>query len=30
LMEMLASKGKSHPDTLNQVDPNSNYGRDEE
>ena len=30
LMEMLASKGKSHPDTLNQVDPNSNHGTDEE
>ncbi len=25
LMEMLASRGKSHPDTLNLIDPNPNF-----
>ncbi len=29
LMEMLASKGNGHPDTLNLIDPNSNHGTDE-
>ncbi len=30
LMEMLASRVKGHPDTLNLVDPNHNDGMDEE
>ena len=30
LMEMLASRGKSHPDTLNLVHPHSTGGTDEE
>lgn len=30
LMEMLASRGKAHPDTLNLVDPKPDFGKDEE